>query len=269
MEPQHPLASSNDSVFDQLRQTGEKLPAELRARIVSLGTAAVPTLISLLEDEDAAAEDAPGEGWPPIHAVDLLAELQAEEAIGPMLAVLRSGDIDDMLSTRVAVRLPVFGARALEPVLAELSSACSTNHEVALRGVLACLGVRDERIWQALETYFGKDPTSCAGMLATYGDERALPLLARNILEFDDETLTPAKRFDLECLVEAYEEMAGELPDQLLEHVDYLLDLSADDTSDTDDTTDAPPQPAVSIKVGRNDPCPCGSGKKHKRCCLA
>ena len=22
-------------------------------------------------------------------------------------------------------------------------------------------------------------------------------------------------------------------------------------------------------KVGRNDPCPCGSGKKFKRCCLA
>ena len=24
----------------------------------------------------------------------------------------------------------------------------------------------------------------------------------------------------------------------------------------------------VSIKVGRNDPCPCGSGKKYKKCCL-
>jgi preprotein translocase subunit SecA len=23
----------------------------------------------------------------------------------------------------------------------------------------------------------------------------------------------------------------------------------------------------VSDKVGRNDPCPCGSGKKYKRCC--
>lgn len=22
------------------------------------------------------------------------------------------------------------------------------------------------------------------------------------------------------------------------------------------------------VKIGRNDPCPCGSGKKHKRCCL-
>lgn len=27
-------------------------------------------------------------------------------------------------------------------------------------------------------------------------------------------------------------------------------------------TRDAP-------KVGRNDPCPCGSGKKHKKCCAA
>jgi uncharacterized protein DUF1186/SEC-C motif-containing protein len=26
--------------------------------------------------------------------------------------------------------------------------------------------------------------------------------------------------------------------------------------------------PAVSVKVGRNEPCPCGSGKKYKKCCL-
>ena len=29
----------------------------------------------------------------------------------------------------------------------------------------------------------------------------------------------------------------------------------------------SPDQPVVSAKVGRNDPCPCGSGKKFKRCC--
>lgn len=27
-------------------------------------------------------------------------------------------------------------------------------------------------------------------------------------------------------------------------------------------------QPAVSVKIGRNEPCPCGSGKKYKKCCL-
>ena len=26
-------------------------------------------------------------------------------------------------------------------------------------------------------------------------------------------------------------------------------------------------QPVSSSKVGRNDPCPCGSGKKYKKCC--
>ncbi len=27
------------------------------------------------------------------------------------------------------------------------------------------------------------------------------------------------------------------------------------------------PRPAVSEKIGRNDPCPCGTGKKYKKCC--
>jgi SEC-C motif/Nuclease-related domain len=34
------------------------------------------------------------------------------------------------------------------------------------------------------------------------------------------------------------------------------------------DDTDAPRQIRKERKVGRNDPCPCGSGKKYKKCCL-
>ncbi len=30
-----------------------------------------------------------------------------------------------------------------------------------------------------------------------------------------------------------------------------------------------PPKPAVSHKIERNAPCPCGSGKKSKKCCYA
>lgn len=26
--------------------------------------------------------------------------------------------------------------------------------------------------------------------------------------------------------------------------------------------------PTRSVRIGRNDPCPCGSGKKYKRCCI-
>ncbi|MEM9173783.1 MAG: SEC-C metal-binding domain-containing protein [Myxococcota bacterium] len=36
-----------------------------------------------------------------------------------------------------------------------------------------------------------------------------------------------------------------------------------------DPTCCTPQKPVVraSPKVGRNDPCPCGSGRKHKKCC--
>ena len=34
---------------------------------------------------------------------------------------------------------------------------------------------------------------------------------------------------------------------------------------DGEELIDAPV--AVKVKVGRNDPCPCGSGKKYKKCC--
>ena len=30
-----------------------------------------------------------------------------------------------------------------------------------------------------------------------------------------------------------------------------------------------PPQPARSQKIDRNAPCPCGSGKKSKKCCYS
>ena len=36
-------------------------------------------------------------------------------------------------------------------------------------------------------------------------------------------------------------------------------------TNDSDDTAKSTPK--KSTKVGRNEPCPCGSGKKYKQCC--
>jgi SWIM/SEC-C metal-binding protein len=50
----------------------------------------------------------------------------------------------------------------------------------------------------------------------------------------------------------------------------YTVELEPDQPEDTTDLERLlhPPQPVtVEKKVGRNDPCPCGSGKKHKKCC--
>ena len=49
-----------------------------------------------------------------------------------------------------------------------------------------------------------------------------------------------------------------ELPSEAM-RFDLLKQLS--------DIKPSAPQPEKQKKVGRNDPCPCGSGKKYKRCC--
>src|SRR5579871_2237147 len=56
---------------------------------------------------------------------------------------------------------------------------------------------------------------------------------------------------------------------------DYMRDLERKRQKQLDEVRlstggDAPAQPIVrGDKVGRNDPCPCGSGKKYKKCCGA
>jgi hypothetical protein len=43
--------------------------------------------------------------------------------------------------------------------------------------------------------------------------------------------------------------------------------FSEDESSELDDESEGPV--VVTTKAGRNDPCPCGSGKKYKKCCGA
>ena len=62
------------------------------------------------------------------------------------------------------------------------------------------------------------------------------------------------------CMVQVRsEEDVDEIRDQAEE--DYVLSRGGEEIQgDTTVRRDA-------AKVGRNDPCPCGSGKKYKRCC--
>ena len=130
-----------------LRQTGEQLPTELLHRILALGKTAVEPLIEILVDEDLGCEDAPGEGWPPIHAVDLLVEMEAVEAIEPMLRVLAATTWDEVIHDRIVLRLPKLGPAVLEPALARIEPRMAPDLHDAICSVLAKLGVRDERVY--------------------------------------------------------------------------------------------------------------------------
>ncbi|MDX8531661.1 DUF1186 domain-containing protein [Mesorhizobium sp. VK25A] len=66
--------------------------------------------------------------------------------------------------------------------------------------------------------------------------------------------------------------------DDVIETLDWFRHWEIDDSNDEEDWQSSsslpwtsPEEPAINPlrHVGRNDPCPCGSGKKFKKCCLA
>lgn len=88
---------------------------------------------------------------------------------------------------------------------------------------------------------------------------------AFSLVEFDAER----KRFK----PETWREELLELQDGPIEDAAAEIEpwFSEDDEDEYDDDGNwIPPEPVEQLKsdkVGRNDPCPCGSGKKHKKCC--
>lgn len=83
--------------------------------------------------------------------------------------------------------------------------------------------------------------------MARLGSEKR-PVIVRVKTEERARAITAA------CSARGWQCIAGVEPDE------------PEDISDFEKLMNPVP-PARSEKVGRNDPCPCGSGKKYKRCC--
>ncbi len=250
----HPLA--------RFAVAGEQLDPKLRDEVLALGAAAVPELLRLLNDDSLQLEDSPGGGWPPIHAVDLLADLEAAEAVGPMLRVLCATTSDEIIHDRIVQRLPRLGRPVVEPALAILERRGSEEDvRSALCCVLADVGVRDDRIYARLRALFDDDPPLGATCLGSYGDPAALPLLQRAIEDFEPDFDSPFGMLELNEFLDAQERLGGQLSDRLRVRVAAMREEFAAHSA-----LSTPARGAT--KPGRNDPCPCGSGKKYKRCCL-
>ena len=54
--------------------------------------------------------------------------------------------------------------------------------------------------------------------------------------------------------------------ERLLAHQQMLMEQGADTENEPAGNFKAKPMPQEARKIGRNEPCPCGSGKKFKQC---
>ena len=81
-----------------------------------------------------------------------------------------------------------------------------------------------------------------------------------------DQVVLPIVALSGEAPEEVYEELDEEKRAEIVETLPVMLQMI--DAYWRDPRRRLPgPEPIRSVKVGRNDPCPCGSGKKYKKCC--
>jgi hypothetical protein len=124
--------------------------------------------------------------------------------------------------------------------------------------------LRYEELQDALEDFFDRQGPSFVSLLfddrETVAELMASEKPAGNARE---RLITDYTR------LRAGENIAGELDvDELDDDYDEDVDDDELDDDEFEDDDDEPQEPYVrpEPKVGRNDPCPCGSGKKYKKC---
>ena len=239
-----------------------------------LGPEHIPELIRLACDVALNQGDPDSSAvWAPLHAWRALGQLRAEASVPPLLAVLREFEDDESASEELPVVFGMIGQSAMAPIagflsggaLPVMSAATATGglKEIAERHPECrgdCVGVLVEMVnnhVQADPSINGFAVSALIDMAAVEAIEAIRNAFRRNWVDIsicgDVE--------DVEVALGLRERRSTPAP------IYHLMPMGALARPDANRIHQDAPVPGHS-KVGRNDPCPCGSGKKYKKCCL-
>jgi hypothetical protein len=212
--------------------------------------------------------------WAPVHAWRALGQLRAEASVQPLLALLKMRDDDDAIDLEVPVVFGMIGSAAIPHIVGFVSDRANTTRAVAT----ALSGLRE--IAARNPEYRGECIDTLARRLEPHSDTDAAingfavaALMDLHAVESIDAIRDAFRRNEVDISI------AGDVEDVEIEF--GLRDKRA---------TPAPryailpadwaplwrsdrPVPDIHVspgpkKIGRNEQCPCGSGKKYKKCCL-
>jgi hypothetical protein len=294
------LASTftDDALLDLLFSAGDQVPRDAIDEIVRRGARLVPRLAALIDDEDLWITDEAAR-WAPIHATFILAAMKAPGALDVVLRALELAvDFDEpFLIDTADSMLASFGPHAVPALIAAYPDAGSYPKlwiNDALTHIATAHSATRDAVREHLLRVAMKDPDpeicACAAWdllpFATAADRPTLEILVdRRLIEKVEMENALAGRAEsplsppLDWLrFYSPEEIArrqegGPAPEDGGE-MDLDEVLPPDPSGDLLSRLDAPagpPPPIVNSeqKTGRNAPCPCGSGKKYKKCCGA
>jgi len=281
----------------RLEQVGDPRPTSRKWEtgeldyVSELGVTAVdvPELLDIvgewLEPFDRSKGENGASGYAPVHAWRCLAHLGATEAVAPLLEMMESLDEedDDWYLEEFPHVFAWVGPACMEALSAYM---CDPAHTVYPRAAVA----------SALSKLSKRHPQTREGVLEVLcdvlsrfqeTDDALNGLLVACLLDMEAteaaEVIERAYAADCVDLLicgnwnQVREELGveglGLVPEHLANRrasrVEWL-----DPQDGRGDVGGAPvgkmtPAGRPARKVGRNDPCPCGSGKKYKRCCGA
>ena len=237
---------------------------------LGLTSSDVPALISMTSDPSLnQASDDSADVWAPLHAWRALAQLGATEATEPLLKLVEELQDDDWASAELP---DVFGMLG-EPTLKDLQEFLADTEKDPMARVTAAEAIervgfrhsaaRDTcvKILEGQLTHHVTQPPHLNGFIIA------------NLIH-----LTATEAIDV--IRDAFEggnvdlSIAGDLEEVELElgvrterstprpksWVPELLGMNLPERQGR-------PEQRRQRKIGRNEPCPCGSGKKHKKCC--
>ena len=253
-----------------------EVPPGLAQEIASRDDA-FPHLKNILENDKYWNHGGPGDGWAPYHVIHILPLLKTKEALDLLLDIMR--DKTDLLGEWITESTPTLLAAFGEFAIERLKECVlDETLDLYIRGSIATsLNVisrqypdRTEEIKFFLSKLFDdtNDPTFAAFLsdeLLSYKDPNLLPLVRK---AFEDGRIDTdvIDRHTVDWVLNLPEEeqsyfkfMKSPLEHFSRERISYLRRISYPESKT--------PEKKMK-KIGRNDPCPCGSGKKYKKCCM-
>ncbi len=251
VEQELQAADELDNLIDRLYEGEDALTRDLEKAFAARRDEAIPLLMELAEDEELWREESPGQGWVPIHAVELLGNLRAQEAVPTLIDIIAASEPADIIQNQAMFALEKIGAPAAPAVLDTIHYTRDRDLKADLATILGKVGrgradtfdtlaaLYKELKWDEFRIF------AVAGM-ADLGDRRAIPILEQALT---DPELSEMDRREV---IGALEEF-GARPKSPRPSIPAFMESPK----------------ARPAKLGRNDPCWCGSGKKYKHCHLA
>jgi hypothetical protein len=305
--PEELKQQTDDDLMSTILMLGDLLPQEVVDEVVRRGQPMAARLKQHLETSHNWSDTVEEEDWwGLLHAIFMLGQMTGEDATQGLLHAIKRmhSERDDDLWDWVGGYWPALfrnkrteASQALQAIASDRTLDWyprSTAQECLLEAAHAegaeALDAMLQQIAQSVA-----DPAedwdyrlSLANQLLAFPRDGHKQTLEQLAIEQQSE---PFSHYDLDDVTEAYRNMQDkpewERFDDPMEFYEPMNILSRQirwaeedekfmqDDDLFEDSFDFPPdyhpqEPYVRTnpKIGRNDPCPCGSGKKYKKCCM-